>query len=725
MYRARKASPFTTPHLFVCLLLILAVALVFGGAVRNEFVNYDDDLLVYGNPVVAQGLTAHGIAWACTANVANMWYPLTLVSYMLDTQVFGTKPWGYHFTSVLLHAAASVLLFLVLRRATGTTWSSALVATLFAVHPLGTEAVEWVGERKSPLSGFFFVATIGAYFAFARRPLSILRYLATASLFTLGLLAKPTLVTLPCLLLLLDYWPLGRWQPARSGALASQSGEHSRKSESAFLLVLEKVPFFVLSIVCSVAAVRSQAGNIAPLQYLTVSTRIANALISYVIYVGEFFWPVGLAPFYPQSESHPAWQVAGALGLMAAISLAAVLAWRQLPALVVGWLWFLGTMLPTSGLVQIGSHARADRYMYLPQIGLGIAVVWTLRAGLERICGKGRVPRGSVSVAAALAVAALMACAWQQASYWRDSVRLWTHALACTCDNAVANLNLGMALAERGDIDAAIAQYRRVLAIRPDDAEALSNLGNVLCDRGQFDEAVASCRKAVEAKPGFAMAHNNLGVALVGRGDFDEAISQFREAMELKPDLASAHFNLGLALEHRGQLEPAIAQFRMVTDLTPAAVGGHFCLARAYAARGELDAAVVEYRKALDIEPDFLSAHINLGVVLDRRGEDDEAIVHYRRVLAIDPDYNEAHNNLGLILAKRGEVDAAAAHFRAAMKTRPDYLEARYNLGSLLAGAGRPAEALVQYRAALDLAVARKNRPLAGAIRARIEQLPH
>ncbi len=343
---------------------------MFGQTVRYDFVNYDDDLLVYENPVVMRGFTAQGVYWAFTTSVAHMWYPLTWISYMADSQIFGTKPWGYHLTNVLLHAATSVILFVALRRMTGNLWASALVAALFAIHPLRAEAVAWVGERKSPLSGLFFASTLAAYFEFTRRPLSLARYLAVVGLFSLGLLAKPTLVTLPFLLLLLDYWPLGRW-----------------RLESALLLVLEKVPLLVLSVACCVAAVVSQTGNIAPLNAVPIPARIANALVSCTVYLGQFFWPVGLAAFYPRPETYPAWQVAGSVLVLAAVSLAALAAWRKQPAMLVGWLWYLGMLLPTSGLVQIEAHARADRYTYLPQIGQYILMVWGAHWFVEQLWG--------------------------------------------------------------------------------------------------------------------------------------------------------------------------------------------------------------------------------------------------------------------------------------------------------------------------------------------------
>ncbi len=531
----------------VCGLLILAVGLVFGKTVTYDFVNYDDDKFVYDNPMVARGVTMQGLGWAFTTDTGGVAYPLTWISYMLDSQIFGTKPWGYHLTNVLLHAATAVILFLTLRRMTGNLWASTLVALLFAVHPLRAEAVAWVGERKGPLSGLFFVATIAAYAAYARRPFSLARYLAVAGLFILALLAKPNLVTLPFVLLLLDYWPLGRWQGAGGGEQGAGSREREREAggtnnacatASLAWLVVEKIPLLLVSVGGSVAAVLSQVrvGNIASLTRVSISARIANALVSYAVYLRQFFWPAGLAAYYPGSEDLPAWQVAGAFLVLAALSAAALVAWRKQPAVLVGWLWYLGTLVPMIGLVQIGTHARADRYTYLPQIGLSITVVWGTYWGLERLWGDWPARRWFYGVAGTLLVGALIACAWQQTSYWHDSEHLWTHALECTSNNSTAHDELGIALNSRGRFAEAIDEFRQALAIKPDYLSAHLNLGLALANHGQFAEAIDQYLYVLAIKPDDVKAHNNLGIALIHYGRYTEAIDHLREALAIKPD---------------------------------------------------------------------------------------------------------------------------------------------------------------------------------------------
>jgi Flp pilus assembly protein TadD len=617
----------------VCGLLLLAVALIFGKTVSYDFVNYDDDRLVCENPVVARGVTAQGVVRAVTTSVAEMWYPLTLISYMLDRQMYGPGPWGYHWTNVLLHAATTVILFLVLRRMTGNLWASALAALLFAIHPLRAEAVAWVSDRKCLLSGFFFVSTIAAYVAYARRPFSPARYLAMAGLFALGLLAMPQVVTLPLVLLLLDYWPLGRICQRRAGGAGKSSSdgglrEPAQNTDQRFqgsdsvrnppvsqrfapralqLLVIEKVPLLLLAVACSVATFVSERTNIATLTSLPISARIASGLVSYAVYLGQFFWPHRLAAYYPYSENLPARQVAGACAVLVLVSVAALLSRRWQPAVLVGWLWYLGTLVPMIGLVQIASHVRADRYTYLPQIGLCIAVVWGVRWAVEGLCGHWPSRRWLFAVGSTLLATGFMACAWRQTSYWRNSETLWTHALACTAENPAAHNGLGIVLADRGQVEEAIAQYRMALEIRPGHAEAQTNLGSALADRGQADEAIAHFRKALEIKPGLAEAHNKLGSALARRGQVEEAVAQFQKALQIKPECMEAHNNLGNAL----------------------------------ASRGQVDEAIRHYQEALEIDPGYLLAHVNLGDALARRGRLDQAMAHYQEALGLASARND------------------------------------------------------------------------------------
>jgi protein O-mannosyl-transferase len=630
----------------VCAFLLLGVALVFGQTVHHEFINYDDEVYVYENPHVVSGLTTEGVAWAFTTGHASNWHPLTWLSHMLDCQLYGLKPWGHHLSSVLLHAAAAILLFLVLRRMTGDLWPSAFVAAVFAIHPLRVESVAWVAERKDVLSGLFFMLTLAAYVAYVRHPFSLLRYLTVAVLFALGLMAKPMLVTLPFVLLLLDYWPLGRMAAIKPRPVA------------------EKIPLFALAAASCVATSLAQSKAVAPLEILPLSLRIGNALVAYVAYIGQLFYPVGLAVFYPHPESSlPIWKAVGSLVVLMGASAVAVVGRRRFPYLFVGWFWYLGMLVPVIGLVQIGMQAMADRYTYLPQIGLCIVVAWAATQAVvswptgRRACGAG----------AGLAVLILMGCAWRQASYWCDSETLWTRTLACTTQNMVARYNFAVTLQHRGKLDEAIAQYREVLKIKPGYVDAYNNLGVTLQRSGRLDEAIAQYELGLKIDPDSVDFHVNLSSVLADRGQFDEAIAHCEKALQIAPDHVGAHNNLGIAL----------------------------------AGQGRFDEAIVHYRRALGVESNHVEASYNLGMALARRGLIDEAISQYQRTLEIDPDHVEAHNNLGNALARRGRYDAAIAHYQRALAVKPNYVEAGVNLRTAQKQQAKMADAVRRWREAL------------------------
>ena len=561
----------------ICILLALAVAVVFGRTVRFEFVNFDDNMYVYKNPLVAGGLTAAGVLAAFTRFHAHYWSPLTWISYLVDHQICGLQPWGYHLDNVVLHAATAILLFLVLRRMTGRQWPGALVAALFAVHPLHVESVAWVTERKDVLSGLFFMLTVAAYLGYVRRPFSVVRYMVLVLCFVCGLLSKPTLVTVPFVLLLLDYWPLRRWDPL-GGSRASAAGP----AVPAFprRVLVEKIPLLMLAAVCCVMTMLSQAKAVIPLEQLPWPTRAANVLVAYSVYLGQSFWPSGLAVFYPYpSTGQPIWAVIGSLLLLAGVSVAAVVLRRSLPFLLIGWLWYLGMLVPVIGLVQVGGQAMADRYMYLPQIGLTVLLVWSARD----FCA-GRPRRlWAAGAGAVLLVVLLGAVAWRQAGYWRTSETLWRRALACTSRNYIAHNNLGNVLAGRGQPDAAIAEYRLALEIKPNYFEAHNNLGTAMADLGRVDEAIAEYRQALNINPNYVDAHFNLGMALASRGQAAEAIVHYRQVLEIQPDDIPARGNLGVALASLGRVAEAIAEYQQVLNIKPNEAMAQINLAWIYA----------------------------------------------------------------------------------------------------------------------------------------------
>jgi protein O-mannosyl-transferase len=562
--KRRASNPYATAA--VCGLLLLAIGLVFGQTLRHAFVNVDDDKYVYENRNVSGGLTVTGIAWAFTHSYAHNWHPLTWLSHMLDCQLYGLEPWGHHLTNLLLHAAATLLLFLVLRQMTGDLWPSALVAAVFAVHPLHVESVAWVAERKDVLSGLFLMLTLGAYVGYVRHGFSWARYLAVVVLFAMGLMAKPMLVTLPLLLLLLDYWPLGRFRALAEEKAQSDRGMPRGRSGFAWRLVVEKLPLVAMAIASSAVTVRAQHEALRGNQCFALPWRIGNALTSYATYLGQLFYPADLAVFYPHpADSLPIGKAVAAFLLLAAITAGVWALRRRAPYLVVGWLWYLGSLVPVIGLVQVGEQAMADRYTYLTQIGIYLALAW----GVADVWRAWPRRRWALGVASAAVIVGLTASAWRQASYWCNNDALWEHALACTSRNNFAHNNLGNVLLSRGQVRDALDHFQAAMAISPGSAEVHNNLANALLRDGQRQEAIEHYREASKIDPQSANIQYNLGVALIAGGRLDVAIGHFKEAVRINPEYADAHNNLGAALGQQGLLDEAIVHFQKALAIQP------------------------------------------------------------------------------------------------------------------------------------------------------------
>jgi Flp pilus assembly protein TadD len=518
---------------------------------------------VKNNPHVQGAFSAANLTWAWTTTQAANWHPLTWLSLMLDTQLFGKGAWGYHLTNLLLHLANTLLLFGLLRRLTGATLRSALVAALFAVHPLHVESVAWVSERKDVLSTLFGFLTVWAYARYAEAP-GLRRYLLVVLGLALSLMAKPMLVTLPFVLLLLDYWPMRRW---RLAGAASDDGTPPRSAVPAGWLLLEKLPLLVLSAASSAMTVWAQRHGraIQELAGLPLPARLSNALVSYVDYLRQTIWPSDLALFYPHPGANlPAWQVAGAALLVLAVTALALWGGRRWPYLLVGWLWYVGTLVPVIGLVQVGFQARADRYTYVPLIGIFLMLSWGLTDLARRWHG-----REVLACAAGLALICFTAITWSQTRYWHDSVTLWNHTLEVTEGNFIAHNNLGEILTEQGKAAEATRHFREALRIRPDSKEAHNNLGIIFINQGEAAEAIWHLREAVRLEPAYSDAHNNLGIALVNQGKAAEATRHFREAVRLKPDNSKYHNNLGGILIRQGKRAEAIQHFREAVRLEP------------------------------------------------------------------------------------------------------------------------------------------------------------
>jgi len=636
----------------VCVLLAAIVWFVFGQTLHHAFVNYDDGSYVYENPIVQKGLTWEGFRWAFTHVAASNWHPLTWLSHMLDCELYGLNPAGHHLTNVLLHAAAVILLFLVLRRMTclraetaatqtsalwhagsadipvrdfqdaaatqaGALWRSAFVAAVFAIHPLRVESVAWVAERKDVLSGVFFMLTLWAYAAYVRAkedrqrddkttddgttgksrerrtksgeqrtedggqgsevrspwsvvrspwsvvsPTSSLFYFLSLCCFALGLMCKPMLVTLPLVLVLLDYWPLRRFSLSAPATPLSPL-----RSPIPWRLLREKVPFLALAAASCAVTIFAQQPALQSLESTTLPERLGNAALAYVAYLGQMFWPARLAVLYPL----PAGGVSLLTTLLSLTLLAGVSTWifarqRRQPFLLTGWLWYLIMLLPVIGLIQVGSQARADRYTYLPQIGLYLLLTWAAADW----CAGWRHRRALLGAGAAAILAALMVSARAQAAHWRNAETLWTHTLACTTDNWLAHINLGDDLLKMGRPADAMRQFQAALQIHPNSAQAHNNLGSILAQRNEADEAVAHFQKALQIQPANWLAHGNLARVLFYQlGRADEAMAQCQQALEIRPGFAQAHLTLGDILLQKGQDAGALTHYQKALQIEP------------------------------------------------------------------------------------------------------------------------------------------------------------
>ncbi|MHC4336752.1 MAG: tetratricopeptide repeat protein, partial [Planctomycetota bacterium] len=549
--------------LFIYLALALTTLVVFQQLRNYDFVNYDDPSYVSKNPQVQAGLARDSIAWAFTTGYESNWHPLTWLSHMLDCQLFGTNPGWHHLTNLLLHIANTLLLFAVLKRMTGALWRSAFVAAAFALHPLHVESVAWISERKDVLSTFFWMLTMWAYVRYTEHPKPI-RYLLTVVFFVLGLMAKPMLVTLPFVLLLLDYWPLGRFQPGKD---VKPVNTHSQ-SQASYYLVWEKIPFFIISLISSAVTflVQQSGGAVKKFDAVPLIIRIANAFISYLTYIGKMIWPSRLAVFYPHPGDKLAmWQAATAALLLLVISIWIIRLAPKRRYLLVGWLWYLGTLVPVIGLVQVGVQALADRYTYVPLTGLFIIIAW----GFGDLAVKWRYRKILYSASMLTVLLALAICTHLQLRHWRNGVTLFEHAIEVTNNNHIAHNNLGVLLKSQGNLNEAISHYHQALQIKSDFAKAHYNLGGALRLQGKLDEAISHYRQALQARPNYAKAHNNLGIALRAQGKLDEAIHHYHQALQIKPDDVKTHNNLANALLKQGKFDEAVHHYRQALQVEP------------------------------------------------------------------------------------------------------------------------------------------------------------
>ncbi|HVD95016.1 MAG TPA: tetratricopeptide repeat protein [Candidatus Limnocylindria bacterium] len=648
----------------VIYLFLAAISLVvFGQTIRYDFVNFDDDLYVYNAPAIQAGLTAQGIALAFTSQHARNWHPLATLSHMLDCQLYGLKPGGHHATNVILHIITVLLLFRVLREMTGAVWKSAIVAALFAVHPLHVESVAWVSERKDVLSAMFFLLMLGGYVRYARGP-SMTRYLLVAVLFAAGLMSKPMLVSVPAILLLLDYWPLRRFEQPSSTTGKTKIVNSGNQPCTRQRLFLEKIPLFVLaggSCVATFVLQKRATGAIPPLPFLW---RVENAFVSYMIYVWKTLWPTHLAVFYPHpNNTLPIWVVILAMMLLLAITVSAIVFRNKRPYVFTGWSWYLVMLMPVIGLIQVGEQGHADRYTYLPHIGLFLLAVW-FAADVAAI----RESRSRFATAtAAVIILALASAAFIQASYWRNSETLWTHALDVTSDNDVAHNNLGYLRVDQGELDKAIAHFEAALEIRSRKLDPHYDVGS-------------------------AFVQMNLADALARKGQPDEALVHYEQAIRLQPNYANAYYNRGNVLFTKGRIDEAMA----------------------------------DWEKTLQIQPNDADAHTCIGNAFLRQSSPKEAIAHYEKAMALAPGDPHSRNNIAWVLATssdasiRDGVKAVELAQEAVQLSRGRDSKFIRTLAAAYAESSRFPEAIAAAQQAITIAAMQGNTGLANTLRKEI-----
>ena len=636
--------------------LIAAICAAYGQVARFEFIDLDDFYSV-GNPHVIHGFTRDGFLWAFRSIGGANWFPLTWFSHMLDRQLFGDHSGYHHLTNVLLHAISSVLLFMVLRRMTGARWPSAFVAFVFAIHPLHVESVAWVSERKDVLSALFWILTLRAYLRYTERP-GALRYLVTILTFSLGLMSKAMLVTLPFALLLLDAWPLRRFAAG------------TRR------VILEKVPMIALSAAVSAVTFYAQrrGGAVSSLQQIPLAGRIENALVSSVAYLIQFLWPADLAVFYPYvTYSVPLTIVAAAL--LVAITILVVRARRHL-YLAVGWLWYLGTLVPVIGLVQVGAQARADRYTYIPLIGISIMIAF----GVSDLIQQQRVSKVAVGTVAAVVCTAWFFVTWKQVGYWRDSVALFEHAIQVTSANDLAYSDLGVALRKQGHLKEAVADFEHALAIRPTSGDAQNNLGEALLTEGHVQQALPHLNEAVRLQPRSIEPRVNLAAALNLAGRTTEAEAQDRLALYYDPDSAEAHGGLGVVLNENGRTQEALGELEESVRLNPDDAAGHYNLGRVLSQLGRNAEAIAQYAEAVRLQPSSVDAHISLGAALSAQNQPARALVEFQTAERLNPNSVGAHFSAGTALADLGRYDEAIREFQETLGLQPDFTAAKRSI---------------------------------------------
>ncbi|MDI6688467.1 MAG: tetratricopeptide repeat protein, partial [Desulfobacterales bacterium] len=551
--------------ILVSLCLVVVIIVPYLQVINFDFVDFDDGSYVAKNIHVQKGLTIEGLIWSFTTFHSANWHPITWLSHMLDYELYGLNPMGHHWTNLQFHIANTLLLFFTFFKMTGVLWRSAFVAALFALHPLHVESVAWVAERKDVLSAFFWILTISAYLRYVEKP-ALIRYFMILLFFVLGLMSKPMLVTLPFVLLLLDFWPLQRLQFKDNTLLSDEEARFDL--QRFFKLIGEKIPFFILVAISCILTFFAQksGGALVPLEALSLKTRIANAIVSYVSYVFQTIWPINLAVYYPHPlGTLPVWQICGAALLIVSVFFGAIYLLKQYRYVAVGLFWYFGTLIPVIGLVQVSDQAMADRYTYIPLTGLFIIVAW----GLPDLLMKWHYRKIFLGISAVIILSALTVCTFFQASHWRNTITLFENAVKVTENNYKALNNLGVALIDKKKYDEALLYFIKALRINSHKSDARNNLANVLFLQGKPVEAISHYNEILKFNSRRTDARNNLANVLSAQGKLDEAVFHYKEAIKINPEYDDAHYNLANVLSVQGKLDEAVLHYKEAIKINP------------------------------------------------------------------------------------------------------------------------------------------------------------
>ncbi|MBM4305647.1 MAG: tetratricopeptide repeat protein [Deltaproteobacteria bacterium] len=671
-------------QLITCLFLILITLAAYWKVQHNDFINLDDNLYITDNPYIKKGWTTDNLLWAFTNAHACHWHPMTWLSHMLDVELFGLHPGGHHMVSLIFHVVNSLLLFFLFQKMTGEVWKCALIAGLFALHPLRVESIAWAAERKDVLSVFFFFLTIYTYLHYIEK-IKFRRYLLTLLSFAMALMSKPMVVTLPFVLLLLDYWPLGRFQ--------------SKKKERwhpMIQLTIEKIPFFLFTFVMSIFTVVNhlQGGAVTPFDKLPFSIRIGNAFISYIRYIWKMLCPNELAVFYPHPIHLPLWEVIGAILLIIFITIVVIAFRREHPYLAIGWFWYLGTLIPVIGLVQAGTQAMADRFTYIPMVGLFLMISFGIpnifmRRGFTRII---LIPSG-IFIFLILAILSAI-----QVGRWQNSVTLFTHTLNVTSNNYLIHNNLGVTLMRQGKYPEALFHLKKAMEIKPNYADAYHNLGTLLLLQGNEKEALDHFTLALEYNPKKAETHSSIGGILAKQEKFKEALFHFSEAVRLNKEDGEAHYNLGTILLQQGKTQEGVYYLNQSLETLPENPKTHHNLGLAFESMGKFEKAVEHYRKSLRIDSKNADTHFCLASLFSKQGRGEDAIFHLNETIKLNPGDSEAHYLLGNIFLAQNKYEEAISPLMEAARINPNHGKAHFALGEIYLSMGKKELALRQYQ---------------------------